>query len=104
MAEPHKDRLGFEDTVNFTNSLFLAYTLCSATLRGWYRRGIYGIDDVVIAAATLTTLGYFAANYVALRCGIGKPWIYIHADDNVASFNKVCCSRQPDISIVIGAD
>lgn len=96
MVEPHKDRLGFEDTVNFTNSLFLAYTLLCAVVRAWYRRGIYGIDDVVIAAATLSSLGYFAANYVALKYGAGKPWSYIEADDTVGSFNQVSCPRQLD--------
>ena len=90
MAEANKGRVGFEDTFNFTNSLCVAYTLCSAILRGWIRRDIYGIDDVVIAAATLTTLGFFAANYVALEHGAGKPWSYIDAANNVAPFNQVC--------------
>lgn len=96
MAEHHKNRLGFEDTVNFTNSLFLSYALFCAAVRAYYRYGIYGIDDVVIAAATLSTLGYFAANYVAWGYGAGKPWSYIEADDNVGSFNQVCCSSQID--------
>jgi hypothetical protein len=75
MAETHREgRLGFEDTLNFTNTLCVAYTLCSAILRAWIRRGIYGIDDVVIAVATCSTLGFFAANYVALENGAGKPW------------------------------
>lgn len=90
MAEAHKGRVGFEDTFNFTNSLCVAYTLCSAILRGWIRRNIYGIDDVVIAAATVTTLGFFAANYVALEHGAGKPWSYIEDGHDVASFDQVC--------------
>jgi hypothetical protein len=94
MAEPHKSRVGFEDTLNFTNSLCVAYTLCSAVLRGWIRRDIYGIDDVVIAAATITTLGFFAANYVALDHGAGKPWDYIDAAEDVVSFNQVCLFSQ----------
>jgi len=89
MAEAHKGRVGFEDTLNFTNSLCVAYTLCSAILRGWIRRDIYGIDDVVIAAATLTTLGFFAANYVALEHGAGKPWSYIEDAHDVMSFDQV---------------
>lgn len=93
MAEAHKGRVGFEDTFNFTNSLCVAYTLCSAILRGWIRRDIYGIDDVVIAAATLTTLGLFAANYVALEHGAGKPWSYIEDAHDVVSFDQVCCPR-----------
>jgi hypothetical protein len=94
MAEPHKSRVGFEDTLNFTNSLCVAYTLCSAVLRGWIRRDIYGVDDVVIAAATLTTLGFFAANYVALDHGAGKPWIFIDGAGDVAQFNQVCLFAQ----------
>jgi hypothetical protein len=90
MAETHREgRLGFEDTLNFTNTLCIAYTLCSAILRGWIRRGIYGIDDLVIAAATFSTLGFFAANYVALEHSAGKPWHYIEAAHDVASFNRV---------------
>jgi len=90
MAETHREgRLGFEDTLNFTNTLCVAYTLCSAILRGWIRRGIYGIDDLVIAAATFSTLGFFAANYVALEHSAGKPWQYIEASHDVASFNRV---------------
>jgi len=94
MAEPHKGRVGFEDTLNFTNSLCLAYTLCSAILRGWIRRDIYGVDDVVIAGATLTTLGFFATNYVALDHGAGRPWSYIAAGDDVMPFNQVCDLEQ----------
>lgn len=90
MAEAHKGRVGFEDTFNFTNSLCVAYTLCSAILRGWIRRDIYGVDDAVIAAATLTTLGFFAANYVALEHGAGKPWSYIEDAHDVAAFDRVC--------------
>jgi hypothetical protein len=90
MAETHRTgRLGFEDTLNFTNPLCVAYTLCSAILRGGIRRGIYGIDDVVIAVATCSTLGFFAANYVALENGAGKPWHYVEASRDVASFNRV---------------
>jgi hypothetical protein len=90
MAETHREgRLGFEDTLNFTNTLCVAYTLCSAILRAWIRRGIYGIDDVVIAVATCSTLGFFAANYVDLENGAGKPWHYIEASHDVASFNRV---------------
>jgi hypothetical protein len=94
MAEPHKSRVGFEDTLDFTNSLCVAYTLCSAVLRGWIRRDIYGVDDVVIAAATLTTLGFFAANYVALDHGAGKPWNYIDTVEDVVPFNQVCLLTQ----------
>jgi hypothetical protein len=94
MAEPHKSRVGFEDTLNFTNSLCVAYTLCSAVVRGWIRRDIYGIDDVVVAAATITTLGFFAANYVALDYGAGKPWDYIDAGEDVVPFNQVCLFSQ----------
>jgi hypothetical protein len=94
MAEPHKSRLGFEDTLNFTNSLCVAYTLCSAVLRGWIRRDIYGVDDVVVAAATLTTMGFFATNYVALNYGAGKPWDNIDAAEDLVRFNQVCLFSQ----------
>ena len=92
MAEPHKGRVGFEDSLKFTNSLCVAYTLCSAVLRGWIRRDIYGVDDAVIAAATVTTLGHFIANYVALNHGAGKPWSYIDTANNIVSFEQVCCA------------
>jgi hypothetical protein len=63
-------------------------------VRGWIRRDIYGIDDVVVAAATITTLGFFAANYVALDYGAGKPWDYIDAGEDVVPFNQVCLFSQ----------
>lgn len=89
MAAPRRGRLGFEDSLNFTNSLCLAYVLCSAVLRGWIRRGIYGLDDVVIAIGTLVTTGHFVANYIALEHGAGKPWDYMELAGNVTAYNEV---------------
>jgi hypothetical protein len=95
MAEPRRDRVGYEDTLNFTNSLSVAYTLCSAVLRGWIRYDIYGVDGTVIAVATFTTLGVSTTKYVALTHGAGKPWAHIDAADDVVSFNQVIFYSKP---------
>lgn len=90
MAEARRGRLGFEDTLTFTNSLCLAYTLCSGILRAWIRRNTYGVDDAVIVVATCAMFSQFASVYVALDHGAGKPWQYIDTGHDVGAFIQVC--------------
>jgi len=86
----HHHRLGYEDSLNFTTSLCLAYLLTVSVLRAWIRQGIYGSDDGVIAAATLFCLGHIVANYVALEEGAGKPWSVIRVSGTAStSLNQV---------------
>lgn len=89
MAEARRGRVGYEDTLTFTNSLCLAYTLCSGVLRAWIRRGTYGIDDAVIVAATCALLSQFAAVYVAIDHGAGQPWHYIETVHSLSVFSQV---------------
>lgn len=89
MSEPPKHRLGYEDTLNLVTSLCLTYTLGVAALRFWIRRSIHGLDDVVYGAAILLALGHFAANYIALDHGGGKPYRYIELEHNVSAYNRV---------------
>lgn len=64
--------------------------LCSAVLRGWIRRGIYGIDDMVVAVATVASLAHAGATYVALAHGGGNPWLLIQAAGDTGAFDPVC--------------
>lgn len=89
MAEVRKGRLGYEDTLNFVNSLCLTYVLCSAVLRAWIRRGIYGIDDIIVAVATVVSLAHAGSVYAALKHGAGQPWRHIHALGEEDAFGKV---------------
>lgn len=89
MAEVRKGRLGYEDTLNFVNSLCLTYILCSAVLRGWIRRGIYGLDDTMVAFATVLSLAFSASVYVALAHGAGKPWQSITSAGDSNAYNQV---------------
>lgn len=89
MAEPPKHRIGFADSLKFTTSLCLTYTLGVALLRVWVRRGIFGTDDIVICVATVVCLGHFASNYLALAYGAGKPWSLIQQGGNIESLNSV---------------
>jgi len=92
MAEVRKGRVGYEDTLNFVNSLCLTYVLCSAILRGWIRRGIYGIDDIIVAVATLASLAFAGAVYVTLGHDAGKPWYQIAKDGETGAYNQVCAA------------
>ena len=89
MAEPRNHRLGYEDSLNLTTSICLTYTLCVAILRGWVRRSIYGVDDIVIGVATIIVIGHFASDYLALNYGAGKPWHNIVEQDQIAGLNGV---------------
>ena len=81
--------LGFSDSVNLTISLCLTYTLCVSCVRLWIRKGAFGADDIVIAVATLVTLGHTAADYAALAYGIGTPWTHVVNEQSLASLNTV---------------
>jgi hypothetical protein len=86
--------LGFSDSVNFTISLCLTYTLCISCVRIWIRKGAFGVDDIVIAIATLVSFGHTAADYVALANGLGTPWAHIVNEENLSSLNAVICTSQ----------
>ena len=90
MAEPHNHDVGYKDSLTLTTSICLTYTLCVTILRAWIRRSNYGLDDVVIAIATLICLGHFACNYVAIKYGAGAPWSWLLAHGNVHDVNEVC--------------
>ncbi|WPG98161.1 Hypothetical protein R9X50_00094700 [Acrodontium crateriforme] len=79
---------GFQDGLNLTISLCLVYTLCIAGLRAWIRRKAYGVDDFVIAAATLVTLAHTACDYVALSQGLGLPWTTLTQDIDMHRLNE----------------
>lgn len=87
VAMPH--HLGFSDSVNVTVSLCLTYTLLLSCVRIWIRKGAFGVDDLVIAIATLVSFGHTAADYVALANGLGTPWAHILDDENLSSLNAV---------------
>lgn len=82
--------LGFSDSVNLTISLCLTYVLFVSGIRIWIRKGAFGVDDIVIAIATLISFGHTAADYVALANGLGKPWSHIISNENISSLNAVC--------------
>lgn len=81
--------LGYSDSVNLTISLCLTYTLCISGIRIWIRKGAFGADDLVIALATLVSLGHTAADYVALAHGLGTPWTHIVKDERLSILNDV---------------
>lgn len=83
---------GYEDAVNLTISLCLTYTLCIACVRLWIRKGSFGVDDIVIAVATVLTLCHSGADYTALAEGLGSPWQKLAAErrKNLRGLNEVC--------------
>lgn len=83
-------RPGYSNAVDLTISLCLTYTLCIAGIRVWVRRGTYGVDDIVVAAATLVSLGHTAADYVALYYGLGTAWRHVLAKHELDALNQVC--------------
>ncbi|KAF1826103.1 uncharacterized protein K489DRAFT_350412 [Dissoconium aciculare CBS 342.82] len=68
---PHRD--GFQNSLSFTISLCLVFTIAVAAARFWIRRGSYGIDDAIIAFGTVTSLVRTGLNYSALQLGMGQP-------------------------------
>lgn len=90
MAEELVLRAGSEKSLELLTSLCLTYVLCSAVLRCWVRRVLYGIDDAVIAAATTVCVGHFATGYVMLAYGAGKPWHYMRTESDLRVLDNVC--------------
>ena len=86
--------VGYYDGVNLTISLCLTYILCISGVRIWIRKGAYGIDDLVIAIATLVALGHTAANYAALANGLGLSWTKVLREDNIDSLSAVSISSE----------
>ncbi len=81
--------LGFSDAVNVTISICLTYTLLLACMRIWIRKGAYGVDDIVIAIATLVSFGHTAADYADLSSGLGMPWAQLVDNKNLISLDTV---------------
>ncbi len=89
MVGPPNQQAGFEKSLDLLTSLCLTYVLCSAVLRSWVRRNLYGIDDTVIAVAIAVCIGHFATNYIALAHGAGKPWHHNQEESNLQLLNSV---------------
>jgi hypothetical protein len=68
---PHRE--GFKNSLNFTISLCLIFTVSVAAVRFWIRRGQYGIDDFIIAIGTILSLARSGTSYAALQFGLGQP-------------------------------
>jgi hypothetical protein len=81
--------IGHVDALNLTVSLCLCYTLCIALTRLWIRRGVFGLDDLVVLIATLVTLGHTGTSYAALAFGLGKPWSEINNGGKLPELNNV---------------
>ncbi|KAK3724870.1 hypothetical protein LTR37_000918 [Vermiconidia calcicola] len=79
--------LGYKDGVNLAISLCLTYTLCLSCVRAYIRKGAYGIDDSVIAVATVISFGHIGADYAALANGLGTPWSHIVETDSLTTLN-----------------
>jgi hypothetical protein len=92
--------LGFSDSVNLTISLCLTYTLCISCVRIWIRKGAFGVDDIVIAIATLISFGHTAADYLALANGLGTPWAHIVNDENLSTLNTVGQTSQDSLPLI----
>ncbi|KAL8939076.1 MAG: hypothetical protein Q9216_003554 [Gyalolechia sp. 2 TL-2023] len=69
-------------------SLCLCYTLCIAFLRVYIRRKFYSWDDWIALAATVLSLGQYAAEYVAIGNGFGRPIDVILNGANLLAINK----------------
>ncbi|KAF2172959.1 hypothetical protein M409DRAFT_16910 [Zasmidium cellare ATCC 36951] len=81
-------REGHENSLLFVISLSLVFTICIALLRLWIRKSAYGVDDVVIGAATLVSLGHTGADYAAMSYGLGKTWPSILQQGDLARLNE----------------
>ncbi|KAK4506975.1 hypothetical protein PRZ48_000709 [Zasmidium cellare] len=81
-------REGYENWLLFVISLSLVFTICIALLRLWIRKSAYGVDDVVIGAATLVSLGHTGADYAAMSYGLGKTWRSILEQGDLARLNE----------------
>jgi hypothetical protein len=95
MSDSPSHHIGHVDALNLTVSLCLCYTLCIALVRLWIRRGAFGVDDLVVLAATLVTLGHTGSSYAGLAAGLGRSWIDIKESQDLAKLNTVC-THLPD--------
>ena len=82
-------REGHENSLLFVISLSLVFTICIALLRAWIRKNAYGVDDAVIGAATLLSLGHTGADYAAMSYGLGQSWPRIVEQGDLARLNEV---------------
>jgi len=82
-------REGYQNVVNLVVSLCLTYTLCIACVRVWIRKSAYGLDDVVVAVATLVTLSSTASSYAALAEGFGLPWPALQQSNKIPALDEV---------------
>ena len=86
-------RQGYQNGTIFTVSYCLIFTLFVGGARLWIHRGAYQLDDVVTGLATLVTLGHTVSSYVALAEGLGKPWLNLISQNNIAVLNDVSSVR-----------
>ena len=93
MSDTVKQHEGFTDAVNLTVSLCLTYTLCIACVRLWIRKGAFGADVLVIAIATVLTLGHTASSYAAIANGLGKPSSILEAKTSLKPLSDVVLRR-----------
>jgi hypothetical protein len=84
---PHRD--GFQNSLSFTISLCLVFTIAVAAARFWIRRGSYGIDDAIIAFGTVTSLVRTGLNYSALQLGMGQPAQSFSTGEALTNLNDV---------------
>ena len=83
------DQEGYVSALNLTVSLCLTYTLCIAGVRVRIRKGVFGVDDLVVLFATIATLGHTGSSYAALADGLGKPWAHLESETDLKSLNAV---------------
>lgn len=94
-------REGYENSLLFVISLSLVFTICVALLRLWIRKSAYGVDDVVIGAATLVSLGHTGADYAAMSYGLGKTWPSIRQQGDLAQLNEVGTGEDVDRALML---
>lgn len=78
--------------------LSLVYSGTVAAVRVYTKLRMYGIDDALIAVATVLHLAQAIALFVALNNGFGK-FNSITSKDQWATSSKVCASPRTTISI-----
>lgn len=69
-------------------SLCLCYTLCIAFLRVYIRRNLYILDDWIALGATVVSIGQYAAVYVAIGQGLGRPLDFLRKSPHLLALNK----------------
>ncbi|USW48102.1 hypothetical protein Slin15195_G014210 [Septoria linicola] len=81
-------REGYQNAVSFTISLCMVFTICVAIIRFWIRKHAYGVDDAIIGAATIISLGQLGASYASYAAGLGKPWSRIADEHNLQMLHE----------------